>query len=346
MNPLTLDALKQATPVEGAAVPAALDVQVTAVKEAATRGGKPYWDVDISDASGAESFKVWEDSPAAAFFAQLSAGAFIRMEGGFRRNQYGLAIDGLKARSLSDTERAGVLAEPPERRARLDADWKSVEASVANITDPRLRALCDLFLSEYGERFRRAAAAREYHHARRGGLLEHVAQILRAAEAMRSAYPNLNWDLLRAGVLFHDCGKLWENDYEPEGFTSPVTLRGELLGHIVIGIELVNKLWRQLDGAPEKYAAFHAAGAPPRERVREHLLHLVAAHHGQREFGAPVTPRTPEAWMLHHLDNIDAKLQMVAETYAHVPRVTPDLHDFRRPLEGRTAAPLPPWNAG
>jgi 3'-5' exoribonuclease len=165
--------------------------------------------------------------------------------------------------------------------------------------------------------------------------------MMRAGAALSTAYPNLNWDLVRAGLLFHDCGKLWEIDYQPHGFVSPMTTIGELLGHITIGIELVNKLWRGLEANPE----FSAPAQPPREMVREHLLHLIASHHGQKEYGAPVTPRTPEAWMLHHIDNIDAHLEMLNQTYAEKTQVTPGIYDYRRPLEGRAVAPLSKWAA-
>jgi 3'-5' exoribonuclease len=210
---------------------------------------------------------------------------------------------------------------------------------VEAITDPRLRLLGQTFLKEHGEKFRRAAAARDYHHARRGGLLEHTAQMMRSGAALATAYPALNWDLVRAGILFHDCGKLWELDYPAQGFVSPMTTIGELLGHITVGIEVVNKLWRGLESSPE----FAAPGQPPREAVREHLLHLIASHHGQKEYGAPVTPRTPEAWMLHHIDNIDAHLEMLALTYAEKAQTGPGIYDYRRPLEGRAVAPLPKW---
>jgi 3'-5' exoribonuclease len=152
----------------------------------------------------------------------------------------------------------------------------------------------------------------------------------------------VNWDLVMAGILFHDCGKLWELDYPAQGFASPMTTMGELLGHISIGIELVNKLWRGLEASPE----FTEPAEPPRETVREHLLHLIASHHGLKEYGAPVTPRTPEAWMLHHIDNIDAHLEMLAQTYAEKAQMAPGIYEYRRPLEGRAVAPLGKWAAG
>ena len=105
------------------------------------------------------------------------------------------------------------------------------------ISDPRLRALCEAFLNEWGDRFQRSAAARNYHHARRGGLVEHTAQMMRLAEKIAPLYPALNFDLLRAGILFHDSGKLWENHLPDTGFTMPFDERGELIGHISIGLE-------------------------------------------------------------------------------------------------------------
>ena len=115
-----------------------------------------------------------------------------------------------------------------------------------------------LFLAEYGERFRRTAAARVHHHARRGGLVEHVAQMMRTAEAIAGAYPALNRDLLLTAVLFHDSGKLWENALPADGFVMAYDERGEMLGHITIGIELINTLWRKVLALPEAAALGHA----------------------------------------------------------------------------------------
>ena len=111
---------------------------------------------------------------------------------------------------------------------------------VAAIGDPRLRLLGETFLADQGERFRRTAGARSYHHARRGGLVEHTAQMMRMAVAVAPLYPQLNLDLLIAGILFHDSGKLWENHLPETGFTMGFDERGELMGHISIGMELVN----------------------------------------------------------------------------------------------------------
>jgi 3'-5' exoribonuclease len=163
--------------------------------------------------------------------------------------------------------------------------------------------------------------------------------MMRTGSALTAVYQNLNWDLVISGILFHDCGKLWELDYQPMGFHCPMTVIGELLGHITVGIEVVNRIWRTIDHLPE----FQEPGTPPKEQVREHLLHLIASHHGQKEYGAPVTPRTPEAWMLHHIDNMDAYQEMSQQTYREKGQLAPGIYEPRRPLEGRAVAPLSRW---
>lgn len=336
---MTLLEISQAAGADGGPVQADVACQVTKIHESLTKTGKPYLDVEITDGTTSEKFKIWEDSNAYEFFHDLSEHDCVRLEATFFRNPYGLNLDRVRGRRLEKQEIAELFAGTPERRAALERDWVDVSAMIVEIKDPRIRLLCEAYLKEFGEKFRRAAAARDYHHARRGGLLEHTAQMMRSARALSTAYPALNWDLVLAGVLFHDCGKLWELDYAAQGFVSPLTTIGELLGHISVGIELVNKLWRTLESAPE----FAAPAQPPREMVRQHLLHLIASHHGQREYGAPVTPRTPEAWMLHHIDNIDAHLEMLAQTYAEKAQVAPGIYDYRRPLEGKAIAPLPKW---
>jgi 3'-5' exoribonuclease len=335
---MTLQEILQKTSGEGA-LEAAFSCQATGLRQQATKGGKPYYDLEVSDGTASQTFKVWQDSPAYAECLELHVGDCLQLAGVFRRNSFGLNVEQLRLRFLKNDERAALFAGSPEASARQAEQWALIEKTAAEMKDPRLRLVCGAFLAQYGDRFRRAAAARDFHHARRGGLLEHTAQMMRSGLALETAYPEMNWDLIKAGILFHDCGKLWENDYVPEGFESPFSTVGELLGHIPIGIELVNKLWREL----EEQKAFPEKGEPARELVRQHLLHLVGSHHGQKEFGAPVTPRTPEAWVLHYIDNLDAKVEMLKMAYAEKPQVAPGIFDHRRPLEGRPVAPLGKW---
>jgi 3'-5' exoribonuclease len=329
---VTLQEIAKLTLADGSAVKAEVSCQLVRSRENVTKAGKPYLDIEITDGTATEKFKIWEDSEAYESFHDLEDGDCVRLDGSFWRNQYGLNVDRMRVRRLEKQEMTELFAGTPERRAALERDWQDVVAMVEAMVDPRLRMLCQTYLQEYGEKFKRAAAAR-------GGLLEHTSQMMRAGAALATVYTTLNWDLVRAGLLFHDCGKLWEMDYQPQGFISPITTIGELLGHITIGIELVNKLWRGLEANPD----FTAPTQPPRELVREHLLHLIASHHGLKEYGAPVTPRTPEGWMLHHIDNIDAHLEMLNMTYAEKAQLAPGIYEHRRPLEGRAVAPLAKW---
>jgi 3'-5' exoribonuclease len=322
-------------------VEASVAVQITGRREQITKSGKPYFDLEISDGETQERVKIWSDSAAFRFVQEGAGGEFVELSGRFSRNDYGLNWDGAKVRNLEEAERDTLLAGSPERQTLLNALLEEVATIFDAVQDPRLRLLALEFLRQYGPRFQRAAAARDFHHARRGGLLEHTAQMLRGAGALSEVYPNLNWELVKTGVLFHDSGKLWENDYREDGFEMPHTRLGELLGHIPIGLELVNRLWREC----ETQEAFKQPGTPSAQAVKEHLLHLVASHHGTKEFGSPVTPRTPEAAMLHYLDNIDAKLEMFRSAYAEKPEIAPGIFDRRPPLEGKPVASLSGWNA-
>jgi 3'-5' exoribonuclease len=338
---LSLSALKQRA--QGGRVEAAVHGQIEALQRKDTRDGKPFWEVTLADAETKITLRAWSDGPAFAFCEGLSAGAFIEALGEFVHNgAFGLDARRWTGRELTVEERDALLAGPPELREKQAADYAFIEQSCAGIADPRLRGLTAQFLGEYGARFRRAAAARGNHHARRGGLVEHVAQMMRSALAVAGAYPWLNRDLLVAGVLFHDSGKLWENALPADGFAMPFDERGELLGHITIGIELVNALWRKLLATEE--AAAWAALQPPNEDVRLHLLHLLAAHHGELQFGSPVVPKTPEAWALHYVDNLDAKMEMMTMAYATARQLAPRIQERVWPLPGNLVARLPSFS--
>jgi 3'-5' exoribonuclease len=265
----------------------------------------------------------------------MARGEFLEVTGEFVHNgAFGTDARRWTCLRLGEEERAALLAGPPELREKQNADFKFIVNSVESLGDPRLRLLAQTFLGDWGDRFRRSAAARNYHHARRGGLVEHTAQMMRAAEAVAAVYPQLNRDLLLAGVLFHDCGKLWENVLPENGFTMPYSETGELLGHIPVGIELVNALWRKLDLAP------WAGLDPASEEVRLHLLHLIAAHHGEKQFGSPVDPKTPEAFALHYIDNLDAKMEMITAGYQTAAQLAPGIFERVRPLPGNIVRPL------
>lgn len=339
MDLLSIRQIRQAT--TDSPCTAAVHVQVVQATVKPTKSGGEFLELRLTDAGDQLVLRVWGDSPVYGPVKELPAGAFVAVQGEWSSGTYGLEPKNWGLRVLEETERLAVLGGPPELREKQERDYATILTLTESIRDPRLQGLSRLFLEEYGERFRRTGAAREYHHARRGGLVEHVAQMMRTAVAVATVYPGTNTDLLIAGVLFHDCGKLWENCYEREGFTMPHTEVGELMGHIPMGIELVNRLWRKLVESPD--AAAWAGISPPAESVRLHLLHLIGAHHGEYQFGSPVLPRTPEAILLHHVDNIDAKLEMLADAYQTSALLAPNIYERRRPLPGNPVRPLAQW---
>lgn len=169
--------------------------------------------------------------------------------------------------------------------------------------------------------------------------MAHTAQMLRAAASLCSVYPQWNKDLLLTGILFHDCGKLWETCPPEEGFGIPFTLNGELLGHIMMGAEVVNALWRRLP--LDSWDAL----TPGNEEVRRHLLHLIVSHHGTHEFGSPVLPRTPEAFALHFLDNLDAKMEAFRVGYAENRLLAEGIFEKARILPANLVSPLPDFHS-
>ena len=340
---LSLVELKlQVAAAAGAPVGASVHAQVLARTARMTREQKPYFDFELGDGGAHLRFKIWSNHPFYGACASLEPGDFIEAEGEFAgHGTYGPEIRSLRCRALTGDEREELLLGSPERRARLDHDYADIVRLVESVADPRLRAVAGLFLERFENRFRRAAAARSFHHARRGGLVEHVAQMMRAAEVLCGIYPQLNRDLVIAGVLFHDCGKLWECCPPEQAFAIERTETGELLGHINIGFELVNRLWSDLreNGTLTPWQAL----TPKSDLVRQHLLHLVASHHGEMQFGSPVVPKTPEAMLLHYIDNLDARLEMLTGAYASAPELAPGIFDRVAPLPSPVVQPLPKW---
>ncbi len=338
MPALTLTELKTLA-LRGETLNTAAHVQVERVTTKTTKEGKPYREVHCIDSREKVILKAWSDSPNYSACESLNAGHCVEISGEFGHHAaFGLEARRWSFRLLSPSEQSALFAGPPDLREKQETDFQFILEMLETLRDPRLRYLWELFLADYGDRFRRSAAARSFHHARRGGLVEHVAGMMRAANAMAGVYPQLNRDLLLSGTLFHDCGKLWENHVAETGFTIEHCEMGELIGHINMGIEMVNKLWNKMRLC-DPYSGWKEL-LPTCESVRLHLLHLIASHHGEMQFGSPVLPKTPEAITLHYIDNLDAKLEMMFGGYATAPQVAQNIHDRVRPLTQYLITPL------
>src|SRR5947209_12573059 len=335
MQLLSLSEVRRAA--QNGAVTARVHVQVESATPKVTREQKPYCELGLADACDRMTLRVWSDHPAYKACSALTNESFIELAGDFQSSQFGLDAQKWTVRPLTPQEKNELLQGPAELRAKQETDWKFILGSIATVTDPRLRALSEIFVNKWGDRFRRAAAARKYHHARRGGLVEHTAQMMRLARAIAPLYSQLNLDLLIAGILFHDSGKLWENQFSETGFVMSYDELGELVGHISIGLELVNSLWQKL--AAENVDVWKRY-RPPSEDVRIHLLHLIGSHHGDKQLGSPVDPKTPEAMALHYIDNLDARLEMFAAGYTTAKPLAARIFDRVRPLPGNLVKSL------
>ncbi len=335
---MTLTEIRRAA--QNGAVPARVHVQVESANAKFTREGKPYCELVLADACDRMRLRVWSDHPAFNACNKLTSESFIELFGEFRLHaQYGLEAETKKwtVRPLTEQEKRELLEGPPDLRAKQTTDWDFILRSIGAIVDPRLRTLAQMFVDEWGDRFRRAGAARKYHHARRGGLVEHTAQMMRVAQQIAPLYPQLNLDLLLVGILFHDSGKVWENQFSETGFVMGYDELGELMGHISIGIELVNSLWQKL--GVENVEAWKGL-VPASKDVRLHLLHLIGAHHREHEFGSPVVPKTPEAMALHYIDDLDSKLEMFAAGYTNAQPLADRIFERVWPLPGNLVKSL------
>jgi 3'-5' exoribonuclease len=330
---MTIKSVREATR-DGATCEATLSVQVEKIHLKETAAGKPFYEIILRDASESLTLRAWSDKAAFTACQKTALHSFVKIRGNFSQGSFGLDAPNWTLEPLSDKEITLLLEGTIEEQAAHEASYQILLEAVAQLQDPRLKQLCEQFFHQYEARFRRAAAARSNHHARRGGLLDHTTRMLQSAQALLPVYPNLNGDLLIAGILFHDIGKLWETCPPAQGFAILPDLRGELMGHLSIGIEIVNALWRELP--KENWDALN----PSSEEVRLHLLHLIGAHHGQLEFGSPILPKTPEAIALHLIDNLDARLEMFEEAYARNQESAPGIFEWSRPLAVAPIAPL------
>ena len=301
---MTLTEIRRAA--QNGAVAARAHVQVESATAKTQREGKPYCELALADACDQMTLRVWSDHPAYKSCSAFTAESFIELTGDFRVHpQYGLEAEKWMVRPLADQEKKELLEGPADLRAKQASDWESIVQSISAIIDPRLRALSETFVNKWGDRFRRAAAARKYHHARRGGLVEHTAQMMRLARAIAPLYSQLNIDLLIAGILFHDSGKLWENQFSETGFVMSYDELGELVGHISIGLRSSIRCGKNL---------------PPKTQIAGKRIdpsgrcaHASSASHWftswRKAIGFPVEPKTPEAMALHYIDNLDASLK-------------------------------------
>ena len=253
--------------------------------------GSTYLSMTLCDRTGQLEARMWEMEGAGDF----QSGDVIKLRGQVCRYQDRLQIkvDRVRRAESSDFDLADFV---PKTTFDIDDLWSRLTAYVDNLRDAHLRSLLQLFLTDeaVAGRLREAPAAKSMHHAWVGGLLEHTVLLMDLCSITATHYPEVHRDLLIAGAMLHDIGKLDELRW---GTSFGYTTEGQLLGHISIGAGMVEEKIAQL---PE---------FPP--RLRTLLLHMILSHHGRLEFGSPKLPMTAEAMLLHYLDDLEAKMQII-----------------------------------
>ncbi len=262
-----------------------------------TRNGALYIMCTLVDRTGALNARLWQASE--AIYNSIPVDGFLHVKG--RTEDYKGAlqfiIDACRPYGADKVDLGDFIRTTPND---IEAMWAELLEIMRDIQNEQLRQLIKKFVEDtkLTAAYKRAPAAMQMHHPYVGGLLEHTLGVARAAKVLLPLYPQLNADLLLAGVFLHDIGKTAELT---AATAIHYTDRGQLVGHIVIAA-----MWIQ-----EKAALVAAeTGEPISPRTINLLQHLVLSHHGVYEYGSPKLPAIPEAFALHHLDNLDAKTWM------------------------------------
>jgi 3'-5' exoribonuclease len=338
---VTLRDLQKALSQEPGGIEALVHCQLGQIRSAQTRSGKPYYRLRLNDAQDGIDLNAWNDTAAYAAVENklVSEADFIELRGVFSKNDRGLNVQDIALRQLTDEEKTTLLNGPTERSADLDKWEAELVEAIEAMEDPLLKTLSTKIFSKTRVRFKRAAAAFKVHHARRRGLLEHTASMVRLAKALGQCYPDANLDLIVFGTLFHDLGKTHQCDVE-EGFAAQASLTGELIGHIAVGALIVSTALLETTQADKTLLAGRSF-----EEVRAHILHVILAHHGTNEHGSPVEPQTLEALIVHSIDTLDAHAEIMRNAWLAV-EPTANLIDAPRPLKGKLARSLKGTSVG
>jgi 3'-5' exoribonuclease len=263
-------------------------------KERRTGRGGVFLVLLLQDVTGELDAKVFQDVESAS--QQFEAGEFVAVQGkgNVFNNRLELVVDRIR-RVIPEDSNVGFREEDciPCSPRPIEEMWQELELHIGSVADPDVRELLTRVIGIHGERLRIWPAGRQVHHAYRSGLLEHILQIMQVSTLVAEQY-GLRRDLLIAGALLHDLGKLQELSYET---AISYSVEGNLVGHIVIGAGMLRDVLR---GMPEF----------PADLALE-LEHLILSHHGAKELGSPVPPMTAEALVLSAIDDLDAKLHQV-----------------------------------
>lgn len=267
-------------------------------QSAVTKNGKSYENVILQDKTGTIDAKIWE--PNSVGIEDFDALDYVDIVGDVTSFAGALQVSIKRARKVREGEYnpADYL---PASKFDIEEMYAELMQYIESVKDPYLSQLLKYYYvddAEFIKRFKSNSAAKTVHHGFIGGLLQHTLCVVRLCRYYVKAYPILNYDLLITAAIFHDIGKTKELSAFPQ---NDYTDDGQLLGHIMIGAEMIHDAVRMIPGFPEKQEI--------------ELKHCILAHHGELEYGSPKKPALAEALALNMADNTDAKLETLTEVF-------------------------------
>jgi len=279
------------------------------------KDGDYFLSLTLSDRTGNLLAIMWDSFQ--EIVDSLEVNDFVKVKGSVNiyNNRLQMIIHRIRKLSGEEVNPADYLPSSEEDPEEMFQRLREVISSIKN---PYLRRLLEQIFSndEIARKFKLAPAAKGLHHIYLGGLLEHTLSVVDLCQMVCQHYEGLNHDLLIAGALLHDLGKIDELSYS-RSFN--YTDEGRLLGHILMEYQLVDKEVDKIEGFPPE--------------LRLQLLHLLASHHGTYEFGSPKRPKTLEALVLHYLDDMDAKLESMQQSISGHPTLQGNWSPFNKILE-------------
>jgi len=267
----------------------------------AGRSGSEFVILNLQDASGQTTGKILQDAD--RFKDEFEPGEFVRVEGrgSLYNGQIQLVLSTIRRVNPDQDRLQGfredecILSAPRP----IDEMWNELQDRLRGMKNDHLRVLLNRVVTDHADQLKTWPAAQTIHHAYRGGFLEHITKMAEVGALLSRAY-GANDDLVLTGVVLHDIGKLQELAYE--GGSGSYTRDGNLVGHIALGLLMVRETINGISGFPVE--------------LRGQVEHLIASHHGTREWGSPVEPKTVEAFILASVDELDAKLNQVRRAIA------------------------------
>ncbi len=251
--------------------------------------GSPYLTVKLKDRTGEIESKVWENAVELDKIFKKGDIIFIEGRAASYKNSVQISISTIRKISREDIDPADYL---PAVKTDVGEMFSALLGHIENVNDKFLKDLLNAFFQdrETASLFQRAPAAKGFHHIYLGGLLEHTLSVVRLLEKVSAHYPALDKDMLITGGILHDIGKIYEFSYNS---LIDYSDEGRLIGHIVMGVEMINKKIAGINNFPQQLAL--------------ELRHIILSHHGEFEFGSPKRPKTLEALVVHYIDDLDAK---------------------------------------